>query len=647
MKILKLTIRNFMAVGEINELPLDDKGLILIQGNNEDDSSQASNGAGKSTVAEALCWALYGETARGESGDAVINRVAKKNTEVVIELLDSTGAVYRVSRHRKHKTYKNQLRLEIQEGEGWKDLTKGTDKLTQELVTKVVGCTHEVFSSAIYAGQEAMPDLPGMTDKQLKVLVEEAAGINELQQAFEVARRIHSEAKSNLADASNQLSARRNQCLRLQANVDEFADKAEQFEKRRKTDIEAKQKEIDDFRATIDPALQAKIEAKIDEVKADQQRIKEQIAGSDDERAEEKRLAAEHQNAELAAGRAEHEYTVALNQARQAKHSYDHADSKAGSQCGECGHVIEAADLAGAKESAKKRAIETAQLAKQLKSDAEAARARATSALEALSEHRATMTDVSALARTLSDLSDKLTKLNQALKTQKDKEGQLKVLDAQLNDIQVADNPNVELVDKFKADLKAEQEAVAVLEKRQAAAQTELDVAEEAVRVFGPAGVRAHILDTVTPYLNSRTSHYLAALTDGNITAVWSTISTTAKGELREKFAIDVVSATGAETFKGLSGGEKRKVRLACAMALQDLVSSRASKPIKLFVADEIDHALDPAGLERLMTILEDKSHDKGTVLVISHTDLRDWIRNSITVTKKGGRSYLESVACL
>jgi DNA repair exonuclease SbcCD ATPase subunit len=124
---------------------------------------------------------------------------------------------------------------------------------------------------------------------------------------------------------------------------------------------------------------------------------------------------------------------------------------------------------------------------------------------------------------------------------------------------------------------------------------------------------------------------------------VWSTIALTAKGELREKFSIDVVSATGGETFKSLSGGEKRKVRLATAMALQDLVASRASKPIRLFMADEIDQALDEAGLERLMFLLEEKSHDKGTVLVISHTDLRDWIRNSITITKENGQATVKA----
>ena len=56
MKINRLEIDAFMAIGQIT-VDLDSKGLVLIQGENDDDTSQNSNGAGKSTVAEALCWA--------------------------------------------------------------------------------------------------------------------------------------------------------------------------------------------------------------------------------------------------------------------------------------------------------------------------------------------------------------------------------------------------------------------------------------------------------------------------------------------------------------------------------------------------------------------------------------------------------------
>jgi DNA repair exonuclease SbcCD ATPase subunit len=71
-------------------------------------------------------------------------------------------------------------------------------------------------------------------------------------------------------------------------------------------------------------------------------------------------------------------------------------------------------------------------------------------------------------------------------------------------------------------------------------------------------------------------------------------------------------------------------------MALQDLVASRASKPINLFIADEIDDALDVSGLERLMGILEEKGRERGTLVLISHNDIGDWVRNVSKVTKSG-----------
>jgi DNA repair exonuclease SbcCD ATPase subunit len=161
-----------------------------------------------------------------------------------------------------------------------------------------------------------------------------------------------------------------------------------------------------------------------------------------------------------------------------------------------------------------------------------------------------------------------------------------------------------------------------------------VEIAEHVVSVYSPKGVRAHILDTVTPYLNERTAHYLGALTDGEIQAVWQTISLTAKGEARENFKISVTGDDGKGTFVDLSGGEKRKVRIACALALQDLVSTRASKSLDLFIADEIDDALDTSGLERLMGILDEKARERGSVFIISHSDLRDWVSNVMTVKK-------------
>ena len=60
MDILKLNITNFLTIGESGDLALCDKGLVLIQGKNEDDTSQVSNGAGKSSILNAIYFVLYG-----------------------------------------------------------------------------------------------------------------------------------------------------------------------------------------------------------------------------------------------------------------------------------------------------------------------------------------------------------------------------------------------------------------------------------------------------------------------------------------------------------------------------------------------------------------------------------------------------------
>lgn len=643
MKLLELDINNFGAVGHI-KIALDDKGLVLILGENKDDTSQDSNGSGKSSVPDALCWCAYGETAKGQSGDKLVNRTVKKDTSVLITLVDEdTDDVYRISRYRKHKTFKNMLRLEVQQGPNWKDLTAGTDKLTQILVDRVMGCNLEVFAAAIYAGQEAMPDLPNMTDKNLKVLIEESAGISQLQSAYDIANRHVKERKAVVQDFAGQKD-------RQQANIDLLGNnrlvlqgKQGDWEITQEANIGLAEDELRTLQTLFDPSLGDKITKKKAELKAKADDITAKIAGSDAERAEERRLADEDGNAGMAESSAIMAHKGKIKEVETAKHRHEHVGDTIGSACNSCGHIIEAADIGDAEGAA---ATALASVTKAL-SNASAALLKASERKQetskALAEYRASMTDVSALTSELTSLGDSQQKLDAALTNWNRQKTGVEASEKRLSDLHKQVNPNIAQIEALDKQVEGIQEHIDELEEKRVEAAKALFIAEEAFRVFSPAGVRAHILDTVTPHLNARTSHYLSTLTDGNISAIWSTVSKTAKGELREKFVIEVESKTGGETFKDLSGGEKRKVRLACAMALQDLVASRASKPIKLFIADEIDTALDPAGQERLMSVLDEKSRDKGTVLVISHNDLRDFIRNSVLVTKKGGKATIET----
>jgi len=633
MKINELQIDNFLTIGHAL-LKLSDKGLVLIQGENLDDDSAGSNGAGKSSIPDALCWAIYGETARGVKGDSIINITAKKNTAVKVSIQDGT-TVYDISRYRKHKENKNRLMIAV-DGD---DQTKGTDKLTQEYIEQLLGCSIQVFRAAVYAGQELMPDLPGMTDKELKTLVEEAAGIDKLQKAYEVAREKWRQANLDHVASLHSLHSAQTTLSRDQDDAEGQIVKRDSWEGERQAGALEIKKEAKALIVKYDEAVEE--EGKFDRItrKAKLSAIKSDISGVDVEKRDLSKLENDAANADT-------NFKIQLAKVKSLKAGYDkvsddviNIEHKVGESCGECGKTHTKEDLA---DLTKTTVAKKQDLAHDLKKEVVALneyRDEAKRALEQATEFKASMTDITEKVEAERKLNEEETAHKTAEQKVADIAGELGRLNAKLKAKRAEENPWTATADKTLDRVTNGLKLVEELTDAAEQAEKKVALHEDAVEVFGQAGVRAHILDTVTPFLNARTSHYLSTLSDGNMTAEWSTLTTTTKGELREKFNIAVKNDKGADTFQGLSGGEKRKARLSAAMALQDMVASRASKPIELFIADEVDHALDEAGLERLMSILNAKATERGTVLVISHNELSDWIREQATVTKLGGFS--------
>lgn len=638
MNIVSVSGENFLTLSKF-EIELSERGLLLVQGENKDDSSAESNGAGKSSVADAICWALYGVTARGVASDAVVNKTAKKDCFVEVTLSDGTDE-YRITRYRKHSTYKNQaivLQKSKNPGEMPIELHKGTERETQEVIDKVVGCSLEVFTAAVYAGQEKMPDLPAMTDKQLKLMIEEAAGVEVLAKAHLKAREKFNLKAGEMTVAQSRIEMATHNQKVLQGDLERTEAEYKNYEDQRKPLAKAELSKVVPIKAEID-ALGVSIAAlKEADVVVELTAIDAKFSSL---RAESDKLE-EFKNAAAAADRS---FTLAEAAARTAKRAHENAQTdmenvskKVGTPCGECGkeycaHDVEVVKLLREADVVKahgelRKAADTYRKAKE----------EAETAQKAATEFKASMTDTTEMARRRSELNAVLSTIDAHKKQVTTKTRDIEDIKVKAKSYLESPNPFAKMIELHKGKIKQNDEILAKSLAEKAALDEEYELLDSAVKVFGPAGVRAHILDTVTPYLNDRTSHYLSALADGNIHAVWNTLAKSAKGELKEKFNIEVVNDKGAESFSGLSGGEKRKVRLATAMALQDMVASRATKPINIFVADEVDHALDESGLERLMTVLNDKAKERGTVMVISHNSLADWIDNVITVKKESG----------
>lgn len=642
MKIESLTIQNFLTIRDQVALDLEDKGLVLVQGDNQDDSSAISNGAGKSTIGDAICWCLFGTTARGETGDDIINN--KVNKECVVEIIVTDGVKrWYISRGRKHSHYKNNLHI-VDLDTGY-SLTAGTDKLTQEIVEKIIGCSYEVFRAAIYAAQESIPDLPGMTDKFLKQIVEEAAGITRLIRAHQEAKTHYGVTVAKFAEFIHQTTTLKKDIEVVKLQRQDYANKSDAWIKSKeekiaeyKKAISVTSKEISDLNSLISFKTSLGLDEKTLIAKmVDLDDTLKQLT------AETKAADAILKAAEIVESRVAATLKIEVTNAKKLIDDLKSINSKVGEPCGECGKPYCEEDLSDIAEIAKKKVSVAKNKIDELKAELESAKLAVKKARDAL----LFLTDTDTAIKENNAAKEKILKDFSEFKTLQQS---LAICSTRLTASQLAlksetatENPYLALYDdannkvtEWEADL------ITVDKTKDLFERNDLDRAKKAVQVFGAAGVRAHILDTVTPYLNERTAHYLATLSDGNINATWNTLTKSKSGELKEKFSIDVMNEKGASRFGGLSGGEKRKVRLSTAMALQDLVASRASNPISLWIADEIDDALDEAGLERLMIILEEKAREKGTVLMISHNSLSDWCKESITVVKKDDGSTIE-----
>lgn len=633
MKIHSLKIENFLVLTEA-EIGLSDRGLLLVQGVNSADSSANSNGAGKSSIADALCWALYGVTARGETGDQVVNNKAGKNTRVEVVILDDM-TTYRIVRHRKHKTGKNALHVFMDEGVGEKDLTKGTDKLTQEVVDRIIGASLEVFSGSIYAGQERMPDLPSMTDKMLKVLIEEAAGITALEAAYRKARENAQAAKLDLAEVEGRLANHQMVLSNREQQLQQSVQSEKDWDVNRQAQIKAMTDKVRDELIPAAKALAAEApQSEIDRLTAEIGAIDAKIAAVGQENVQLQQLQQASVAATMEVTRLKSEYSGIVASVDRAKNQLSQAQHKVGCPCNECGRPLTPAEL-GAVISGAQASVTNHLAAEEAKLDELAqAESAQTAAQDALTTFRQGMTDVTrevaqraALEAQRVTLQAKDQRRVAVLADAKNHMAAIGRLQAETSPFVAQIAGQQQQIDDIRKEIANLTGAVAVKRERFA-------LETEVVRVFSPAGVRARILDEVTPYLNAQTGKYLSILSDGNISAEWSTLTVSKAGEVKEKFAIDVSSTISSKTFKGLSGGEKRKVRVASALALQDLVATRASKPIDLFIADEVDGALDVSGLERLMEVLQQKAAERGTVMVISHNDLKEWISQTMTIER-------------
>ena len=192
-KIKDLTVRNFMSVGNTTQaVNFDRQDLTLVLGENLDlggDDSGARNGTGKTTIINALSYALYGNALTNIKKDNLINKTNTKGMMVTIDF-EKDGQSYRIERGRKPNIMKFWV------GDQEKEITddsQGDSRETQGDIERMLGMSHDMFRHVVALNTYTEPFLALRANDQ-RTIIEQLLGITLLS---EKADKLKEQARTN------------------------------------------------------------------------------------------------------------------------------------------------------------------------------------------------------------------------------------------------------------------------------------------------------------------------------------------------------------------------------------------------------------------------------------------------------------------
>lgn len=626
MKLKKITIKNFLSIQEAT-IDLDNRGIVLIDGiNNTPATAIDTNGTGKSSMLSAIYYAIYGESPNGEKADALINRNAGKGLLVTLDF-EVEGTPYTISRGRK----KNILTLVS----GDTDLTKGTMKETQVAIDDLVNIRKDVYLSTIYFdGHNSVP-FSMLTDKQRKDYLEILFDVGVYKEAYE-------QTKTDLAEVKNNLTLVKSTIQNLNRTKESEADSIAQLKHMQessgnglpklKAELESKQQSLEVFNEKATAAL-SKLEEEKKTISARLEPYKDDRYVEIERGLRETKRKLDRTNDELV-----------LKKSR-IKDLADKIRNMSESElCLVCGNPID--------EEHKKKEVN-----------------RLTQELKPL------VADYKELGATVPNLQEKVAAFTEEFKEEQEVQEQyskaqrtvyndLGVVDGKIKEIETAKfrkqtdydttrmnyESAVRSASEFDGMIKNhEQKLSAIQEELQdldtnlnSLIQDELSL-EKALTAFSDKGIKSHVLDFVTPELNTRIGNYLNFLTGGTITVVFSTQTQKANGEMSDKFDIQVNNNGKQTTYESLSSGEKRRVDIAISLTLQDILISKSNMSTNVLVYDELFESLDAVGAESVVELLRQRLESSSTILVVTHNEnLKPLFAETITAVKeKDGNTHI------
>jgi DNA repair exonuclease SbcCD ATPase subunit len=216
IQIKNLTVRNFMSVGNATQgIDFDRRDLTLVLGENLDLGGDGSrNGTGKTTIINALSYALYGQALSNIRKDNLVNKTNGKNMLISLDFVVGTQQ-YRIERGRKP----NVLRFFVDSQEqSATDNAQGDSRETQEAIEQTLGLSHDMFKHILALNTYTEPFLSLKANDQ-RTIIEQLLGITMLSERADRIKELNRQTKDSITQEEFRIRAVQDANKRIEEQI--------------------------------------------------------------------------------------------------------------------------------------------------------------------------------------------------------------------------------------------------------------------------------------------------------------------------------------------------------------------------------------------------------------------------------------------
>ena len=239
MKYIKsVSIKNFFSYGpQETVIDLSGNGITNISG---------VNGVGKSTIIEAMLFALYGKTRQEKVAD-VVNRSVGKDCKVSVEFVGDDDEVYKVLRYRAHTTHKDKVYL----FKGDKDISSKNASDTNEQIIDYFGMPYVAFVNSTVFSTEFYSNFFAANNTDRLNIFENILSLKEISYFYEEVKKIIKEIEESEIESKMKYTESNTKVESAQENLDTYNKQAKEKLLQLKSEKEDAQRAIEEAKVAL------------------------------------------------------------------------------------------------------------------------------------------------------------------------------------------------------------------------------------------------------------------------------------------------------------------------------------------------------------------------------------------------------------